>query len=109
MTKFKLEIQPTGNMVSADDFAGALERAAVKIRENGNDGLYKREQVEQIRDENGVTVGEWSLTDGVRTSVELRAAQERASRLARELAAATGIEDRVRAGDDVLARIGMSR
>lgn len=107
--KFKLEIQPGASMVSADDFAGALERAAAKIRENGNDGLYKREQVEQVRDEEGVTVGEWSLTDGVRTSVELRAAQNRAARLARELAAATGIEDRVSAGDDILRLAGMSR
>lgn len=68
MTKFKLEITPGAKMVSANDFAGALERAAAKIREAGNDGLYRREQVEQVRDEDGATVGEWSLTDGLRTS-----------------------------------------
>lgn len=72
MTKFNLEITPSSKMVSADDFATALEQAAAKIREAGNDGLYKREQVEQIRDEDGRTVGEWALTDGERTSAVLK-------------------------------------
>lgn len=83
--KFKLEITPSSNMVSADDFAGALERAAAKIRKGGNDALYLEGQTEQVRDENGVTVGEWSLDDGTRTSETIRALKAENAKMTRRL------------------------